>query len=102
VIFIGLSISRACDSIFGLEAFSGVGTVSLLVQFIGTLIVVVYSFIGGFIVYGFVHFTVGFRLSRHEELSGCDIAIHRVEATSEKDHFYDDFEIPPHTRPATA
>jgi ammonia channel protein AmtB len=49
-----------------------------------------YSLASGLVIYALVEATIGFRLSRELELAGCDVAIHGVTATSDKDHFYDD------------
>ncbi len=75
----------ACG-IFGLEIFGGLGGVSLFAQIIGTFAIILISVTGALIVYGTVKFTLGFRLDEEEEHVGCDIAIHRVSASSEKSY----------------
>lgn len=68
--------------IFGAEALGGLGGVSLMSQFIGTLAGIVVATIGGFVVYGVLKAMVGIRLSEEEEYNGADLSIHKISSTS--------------------
>jgi Amt family ammonium transporter len=71
--------------IFGLQAFGGLGGVSLGAQLAGTLIGVVVALAGGFIVYGLLKATIGIRLDPEQEFNGADLSVHRIRATPERD-----------------
>jgi Amt family ammonium transporter len=71
--------------IFGLEAFGGMGGVSFMSQFIGTLLGVVIAFGGGFVVYGLLKKVVGLRLTQEEEYEGADLSIHKIAATPRRE-----------------
>ena len=71
----------ACG-IFGLEALGGMGGVSFMSQFIGTLLGIVVALVGGFIVYGGMKAVVGIRLTEEQEFDGADIALHKISSTS--------------------
>ncbi|TEW52536.1 ammonium transporter [Psychromonas algicola] len=68
--------------IFGLESFGGLGGVSFISQFIGSILGVVFAMVGGFIVYKLVSVFAPLRLSEEEEFNGADIAIHKIGATN--------------------
>ena len=68
--------------IFGLESFGGLGGVSFMSQFIGSILGVVFAMVGGFIVYKLVSVFAPLRLSEEEEFNGADIAIHKIGATN--------------------
>lgn len=67
--------------IFGLESLGGLGGVSVVTQFVGTAMGIVYATICGFLVYGLLKTTVGIRLTEEEEYNGADLSIHRISAT---------------------
>ena len=69
--------------IFGQPALGGVGGVSLLTQTVGTLVVVGFALLSGFVVYGVLNKALGLRLSQEEEFEGADLSIHRIKATPE-------------------
>lgn len=71
--------------IFGLKALGGIGGVSLMAQFIGTLMGVAIALAGGFLVYGLLKKTVGIRLDAEEEFNGADLSIHKISATPERE-----------------
>ena len=71
--------------IFGQKMFGGMGGVSFISQLMGSLCAVLFALANGFIVYGVIKKTVGFRLSDEEEFSGPDLAIHHIGAYPE-DH----------------
>ena len=71
--------------IFGLKSLGGVGGVSFMSQFIGTLMGIAIAFIGGYLVYGMIKKTVGIRLSPEEEFNGADLSIHKISATPERE-----------------
>lgn len=71
--------------IFGLEVLGGLGGVSFLSQFVGTLIAITIALLGGFIVYGVLKATVGIRLDAEQEFMGADLSIHKVSATPERE-----------------
>ena len=68
--------------IFGLESFGGLGGVSFMSQFIGSILGVVFALVGGFIVYKLVSLFAPLRLSEEEEFNGADVAIHKIGATN--------------------
>jgi len=61
------------------------GGVSLGAQLAGSLIGVAFATIAGFVVYGAIKKTVGFRLSEEDEFDGADISIHKIGAYPEDD-----------------
>ncbi|WP_457787546.1 ammonium transporter [Pseudomonas sp. PL-6] len=67
----------ACG-IFGLEAFGGLGGVSLTSQLIGTALGVLVALLGGFLVYGVLKALLGIRLSQEEEYNGADLSVHKI------------------------
>ena len=71
--------------VFGLEALGGMGGVTFMSQFVGTIIGVVVALVGGFVVYGAVKATMGIRLSEEEEFIGADLAIHKISSTPDED-----------------
>jgi len=73
----------ACG-IFGLEAFGGLGGVSIGAQLIGTIAGILIALAGGFIVYGLLKTIFGIRLSEEEEFQGADLSIHKISATSSR------------------
>lgn len=74
----------ACG-IFGLPALGGLGGVTLGAQILGTLIGVVWSFLGGLLVYGVLRQTMGLRLTAEQEYEGADLSIHKIGATPERE-----------------
>ncbi len=73
----------ACG-IFGQKALGGLGGVTLLSQFIGTIIGLLFALTAGFTVYYVVKSAVGIRLTEEEEFIGSDLAIHRIDAYPEE------------------
>jgi Amt family ammonium transporter len=69
--------------LFGSAWLGGLGGVSLASQVIGTLAAVLWSLLGGGVVYGVLRYTVGLRLSQEEEFEGADLSIHKIGATPE-------------------
>ena len=72
----------ACG-IFGQEALGGMGGVSFLAQFIGSIIAIIFAVGCGFIVYKILDSTIGLRLTEEEEFKGSDLTIHKVESNPE-------------------
>lgn len=70
--------------IFGLQAFGGMGGVSLMSQLFGTVLGIVVALIGGGIVYGVIKSISGLRLTQEEEFQGADLSIHKISSTSER------------------
>lgn len=68
--------------IFGSEALGGLGGVSLMSQFVGTLAGIFVAVVGGAIVYGGMKMMVGIRLTDEEEFNGADLSIHKIESTT--------------------
>lgn len=56
---------------------------SLASQLRGSLLGLVVALLGGFVVYGLLRVTLGIRLSREEGLSGADLSIQRIGASSQ-------------------
>ncbi|QVW36438.1 ammonium transporter [Geobacter sulfurreducens] len=71
--------------IFGQPLFGGMGGVSFVSQFLGSLAAVVFALINGFLVYGILSRTVGIRLTDEQEFAGADLSIHQIGAYPE-DH----------------
>ena len=74
----------ACG-IFGLQAFGGVGGVSLMAQLVGTLLGIVIAFGGGYAVYAVLKKVMGLRLTQEEEFDGADLSIHKISASPERE-----------------
>jgi len=68
--------------IFGLEIFGGLGGVTFMSQFIGTLSGILIALVGGFIIYGIVHNLFNVRLTLEQEYDGADLSIHKINATT--------------------
>ena len=66
--------------IFGQQTFGGLGGVSLMSQFVGTIGGVVFAFTSGFIIYYFIKTLIGIRLTQEEEYDGADLTIHRIQS----------------------
>ncbi|RMF46309.1 MAG: ammonium transporter, partial [Deltaproteobacteria bacterium] len=70
--------------IFGSPLMLGMGGVSFMSQLIGTLMAAAYAVAVGFVVYGLIQKTVGFRLDEEAEFRGADLSIHKVHAYPEE------------------
>ncbi len=73
----------ACG-IFGSKALGGMGGVSFMAQFIGSLIAIVVALGFGLAVYKTLDSVFGIRLSPEEEAKGSDLTIHKVNAYPEE------------------
>jgi Amt family ammonium transporter len=73
----------ACG-IFGQKALGGLGGVSLISQFTGSLIAIIIAVGAGFGVYSLTKSVIGIRLSEEEEEMGSDLAIHKIDAYPEE------------------
>ncbi len=71
--------------LFGMKALGGLGGVSFISQFIGTLLGISIALAGGFVVYGLLKKFVGIRLDPEEEFNGADLSIHKITATPERE-----------------
>jgi len=69
--------------IFGAQFFGGTGGVSFISQLTGTLAAIIFAGISGFVVYKVLDKTLGIRISKEEELAGCDISIHNTSSYPE-------------------
>ncbi|ADY73568.1 ammonium transporter [Desulfurobacterium thermolithotrophum DSM 11699] len=69
--------------IFGQEALGGLGGVSIISQFVGVLLTIIYAVIAGFVLYKVLDVIFGLRLSEEEEFNGSDLSIHKVDAYPE-------------------
>ncbi|MCC2111149.1 MAG: ammonium transporter, partial [Hyphomicrobiales bacterium] len=78
----GLWGGVACG-VFGLEAFGGMGGVSVFGQIVGSLAGSLYGLATGLIVYGALKLATGIRLSPEDEHIGADLAIHKIGANPE-------------------
>lgn len=67
--------------IFGLEAFKGLGGVTLMSQLVGTLAGVCVALMGGLIIYGGLKVAVGIRLTKEQEYEGADLSVHNTTST---------------------
>ncbi|MBN1758587.1 MAG: ammonium transporter [Chitinispirillaceae bacterium] len=73
----------ACG-IFGQKALGGMGGVSFISQFIGTVSAIGWALAVSAIVYSALKATVGIRLSGDEEERGADLSIHQIGAYPEQ------------------
>ncbi len=73
----------ACG-IFGQKAFGGLGGVSFISQFTGSMIAIIIALGAGFGVYSITKSVIGIRLSEEEEEMGSDLAIHKIDAYPEE------------------
>jgi len=71
--------------IFGNKALGGLGNITLGGQLIGTTFGIVWSVMGGLVVYGLLKVTMGLRLSQEEEYDGADLSIHKISASPERE-----------------
>ncbi|MGI9424814.1 MAG: ammonium transporter [Hyphomicrobiaceae bacterium] len=74
----------ACG-IFGLEAFGGIGGVSLFGQIFGSAMGAAAGFAAGYVVFTIVDRAFGFRMAEEDEARGADLSIHKVSANPEDD-----------------
>jgi len=75
---VGGIIGTMLIGLVGVEVglFNGGGTEQLVKQAIGVVAVLAYSFIVSFLIAKIIDKTIGFRISRDEEIAGIDLAIH--------------------------
>ena len=71
--------------LFGQPWLGGAGGVNLGAQVLGTLFVVVFALVSGFVVYGTLNRLFGLRLSQEEEFEGADLSVHRIKASPEQE-----------------
>ena len=69
--------------IFGLEALGGIGGVSPLSQFIGSLVLSAYALGAGYLLYSLTSRVIGIRLSDADQRRGADLAIHSIGSNPE-------------------
>ncbi|MEO1398452.1 MAG: ammonium transporter [Pseudomonadota bacterium] len=74
----------ACG-IFGLESLGGLGGVTPTTQIIGSIAGAGFGLIAGFVFYGLISATLGFRMTPQDEDLGADRAIHKISANPEED-----------------
>jgi Amt family ammonium transporter len=67
--------------IFGLVQLGGMGSVSPLVQILGSVVVAGYAFGAGLLVYWVAKRLVGIRLTDEQQRRGADLAVHSIGAT---------------------
>lgn len=70
--------------VFGLESLGGKGGVSFFSQLVVTGAVVLFTLLASTLVYGLLKMTVGIRVDCHEELVGCDLTLHQIQANPEE------------------
>lgn len=71
--------------IFGSRLLGGTGNVSFVSQLIGTLAAILFAGISGLLVYKVLDKTMGIRITKEQELLGCDEAIHHTSAYPEEE-----------------
>ncbi|MFV0367494.1 MAG: ammonium transporter [Hyphomicrobiaceae bacterium] len=71
--------------VFGLTALGGMGGVSFVSQFVGSLMGAGFGLVAGAIIYGLVDVVLGFRMSDEDQRRGADVAIHKISANPEED-----------------
>lgn len=70
--------------IFGQKMFGGTANLSFAAQLVGSLTAVVYAVVCSSLLYGVLKFTVGLRMSEHDEMIGSDRTFHNIEAYPEE------------------
>ena len=70
--------------IFGSKSLGAQADVSFMSQLCGTLLVIVFALVVGFIVFGILKAIFGLKLTDHEEMLGADRVIHDIEAYPEE------------------
>jgi Amt family ammonium transporter len=78
----GLWGGIACG-IFGLEALGGIGGVSLVGQFLGSVLLAAYALVAGLVLYTATRAVLGIRLTDEEQRRGADLSIHSIGANPE-------------------
>lgn len=71
--------------IFGNSFFGGLGGVSFLAQFFGTVAGIFWALITSSLLYFLIKYCFGLRLSHEEEFDGADMSIHRVSSTPDRE-----------------
>jgi Amt family ammonium transporter len=71
--------------IFGSKALGGMGGVTFLGQFIGSVLGVGIALVGGIVVYGLLKLFLGIRMTQEEEYDGADLSIHRISSTPDRE-----------------
>jgi len=69
--------------IFGMKSLGGLGGVTFISQFAGSLCAILFALANGFLVYWLLAKTVGIRLTAEEELAGADLSVHNIGAYPE-------------------
>ena len=69
--------------IFGLKTFGGMGGVSFISQFMGSILAILFALANSFIVYGILTKTIGTRLDEEQEFAGADLSVHNIGAYPE-------------------
>ena len=70
--------------IFGSKSLGAQADVSFMSQLVGTILVIVFALVIGFVVFGIVKAIFGLKLTDHEEMLGADRVIHDIEAYPEE------------------
>ncbi|GAB7026114.1 ammonium transporter [Geotalea toluenoxydans] len=71
--------------IFGQKFFGGLGGVTFMSQFMGSVLAIAFALVSSLIVYGCLSKTIGVRLDEEQEFAGADLSIHSIGAYPE-DH----------------
>ena len=71
--------------IFGAKSLGGMGGVTFMAQFVGTLLGIGITVAGSVVVYGALKKLVGLRLDAEEEFNGADLSIHKISSTAERE-----------------
>lgn len=69
--------------IFGQQLLGGMGGVSFLTQFVGSLALAAYALVAGLILYTLTQRLMGIRLSDEQQRRGADLAVHSIGANPE-------------------
>lgn len=69
--------------IFGMKSLGGLGGVTFISQFMGSLSAILFALANGFAVYWLLSKTVGIRLTAEQELAGSDLSVHNIGAYPE-------------------
>ena len=71
--------------IFGKQDFGGLGGVSFIAQLLGTLTGICWALFTSTILYFFIKYFFGLRLSQEQEFDGADMSIHKISSSPDRE-----------------
>ncbi len=70
--------------IFGKKSLGAVSDLNFMAQFVGSLLVVVYALIAGFILYKLIDLVYGLKMTEHQQKIGSDLTFHHISSHPEE------------------